>query len=527
VVVILEMKQFMTTKEICKSYINNVHSSTITINPIKPVPVDDFLKEIETLDFYHHGKDRGDGWSSICIHGVEEELTDHPDKYGIENPEYKWCIEDKAPVLTNYFKNDFYKEIKYKRIRVMRLEPNGVIRPHSDSKKNHCYGTINIELGPKKAEFGCLCRMGKQNIDNAIGRAYLFNNMIYHTVMNKSNEHRYQIIIHFEHDHNFEVLKSIEKYERGVWGDLNNSDAALYFSTGPAGKHYGVPKLEHDLEKLKSNKKGFFLHSSVNKRIKVGKDDLYTTFNKWANENRPTILTDKFCFWNPNTRSDDTIALDYKEVEYDESRNYWTYSTDPLVEYITQSDIFSDFDYIISPSTGTNLEYLSVQFKCKNLIGYNYNIESNIIHEEIRNELKSIGSMKAWEGFERLSERIAKKHNFECFTNVNAKSGTRHLFLNVYPSLFFDTVYNANYKYEKINIIEQPELLLPYIENKKIVLNTSNIFGFIDTIKTYTLKELKESWENLMDVLEKSEYTYFIGEDYFKVNKRIRINYDL
>ena len=135
--------------------------------------------------------------------------------------------------------------------------------------------------------------------------------------------------------------------------------------------------------------------------------------------------------------------------------------------------------------------------------------------------------MKAWEGFERLSERIAKKHNFECFTNVNAKSGTRHLFLNVYPSLFFDTVYNANYKYEKINIIEQPELLLPYIENKKIVLNTSNIFGFIDTIKTYTLKELKESWENLMDVLEKSEYTYFIGEDYFKVNKRIRINYDL
>ena len=99
----------MMTKEICKSYISNVHTSSITINPIKPVPVDDFLKEIETLDFYHHGKDRGEGWSSICIHGVEEELADHPDKYGIENPEYKWCIEDKAPVLTNYFKNDFYK----------------------------------------------------------------------------------------------------------------------------------------------------------------------------------------------------------------------------------------------------------------------------------------------------------------------------------------------------------------------------------------------------------------------------------
>ena len=517
----------MMISEIYKSYINNIHSSSITVNPIKTVPVDDFLEEIKTLNFYHHGKDRGEGWSSICVHGVEEELTDHPDKYGIENPEYRWCIEDKAPILTNYFKNDFYKEIKYKRIRIMRLEPNGVIRPHSDSKKNYCYGTINIELGPKKAEFCCLCRMGKQNIDNTIGRAYLFNNMIYHTVMNKSNEYRYQIIIHFEQDHNFEVLKSIEKYERGVWGDLNNSDVALYFSTGPAGKHYGVPKLEQDLEKLKLNKKGFFLHSSVNKRIKIGNDDLYKTFNKWAAENHPTILTDKFCFWNPNVRSDVTIPLNYKEVEYDESKNYWTYSTDPLVEYITQLDERKDFDYIISPSTGTNLEYLSIQFQCKNLIGYNYNIESNIIHEEIRNELKSIGSMKAWEGFERLSERIVKKHNFEYFTNVDAKSGTRHLLINVNPSQFLDTVCNANYQYEKINIIEHPEALLPYVENKKIVINTSNIFGFIDTVKKYSLKELKESWEKLMSVLEKSQYTYFIGEDYFKVNKRIRINYDL
>ena len=135
--------------------------------------------------------------------------------------------------------------------------------------------------------------------------------------------------------------------------------------------------------------------------------------------------------------------------------------------------------------------------------------------------------MKAWEGFERLSERIVKKHNFEYFTNVDAKSGTRHLLINVNPSQFLDTVCNANYQYEKINIIEHPEALLPYVENKKIVINTSNIFGFIDTVKKYSLKELKESWEKLMSVLEKSQYTYFIGEDYFKVNKRIRINYDL
>ena len=124
-------------------------------------------------------------------------------------------------------------------------------------------------------------------------------------------------------------------------------------------------------------------------------------------------------------------------------------------------------------------------------------------------------------------KKIVKKHNFEYFTNVDAKSGTSHLLINVNPSQFLDTVCNANYQYEKINIIEHPEALLPYVENKKIVINTSNIFGFIDTVKKYSLKELKESWEKLMSVLEKSQYTYFIGEDYFKVNKRIRINYDL
>ena len=155
------------------------------------------------------------------------------------------------------------------------------------------------------------------------------------------------------------------------------------------------------------------------------------------------------------------------------------------------------------------------------------NIESNIIHEEIRNTLRLENNMKAWEGFERLTERIVEKHNFVFFTNVNAKSGTRHLFINIDPPQFFDTVCTANYQYEIINIIEQPESLLPYIEGKKIVLNISNIFGFIDSVKKYSLKELKNSWENLMKVLEKSKYTYFIGEDYFKVNKRIRINYDL
>ena len=47
--------------------------------------------------------------------------------------------------------------------------------------------------------------------------------------------------------------------------------------------------------------------------------------------------------------------------------------------------------------------------------------------------------------------------------------------------------------------------------------------GVIAHIAPVSLQELKDSWNRLMNVLKQAEYCYFIGEDYWKVNKRMFI----
>ena len=171
------MIDFSYAKKLAKSKMNNSFKSSLDLVPKKPVPVEDFLNEIRLLNFYHHGSDRGHKWSSCSIYGISQKHTDHPSKYGIENPENTWCNEVFAKKITEYFKNDFM-DMEYSRIRVMRLEPNGMIRPHSDNKNNKLSAAINIELGPDRIEFTMMTRHGTMNLDLYPGRVYLFNNQL-------------------------------------------------------------------------------------------------------------------------------------------------------------------------------------------------------------------------------------------------------------------------------------------------------------------------------------------------------------
>ena len=99
---------------------------------------------------------------------------------------------------------------------------------------------------------------------------------------------------------------------------------------------------------------------------------------------------------------------------------------------------------------------------------------------------------------------------------------TRRFFL-INPYKFIDKIYNGDYDYLKLDLVKILTLL-PFVKNKKVVINTSNIYGYIDMLNNYTFSELKNSCNKLMKVLEQSEYTYFIGEDVYKVNKRMWIN---
>ena len=57
-------------KDISESLTSNVHCSSLTIYPDVKVPVQSFLEEIQNLDFYEHGKDRGQGWSAVTLYGL-------------------------------------------------------------------------------------------------------------------------------------------------------------------------------------------------------------------------------------------------------------------------------------------------------------------------------------------------------------------------------------------------------------------------------------------------------------------------
>ena len=515
-------------KDISDSLTTNVHCSSLTIYPNKEVPLDLFLDEIKNLDFYKHGQDRGEGWSAVTLYGLSEEKTDHHTKYGIENPTFDWCLEEKAPNITNYFKNNFFKNLKYKRIRIMRLDPYGVIRPHSDNEKNSLLNAINIELGPKTPQWTILTQIGQQNLELWPGRVYLFNNYFYHVLYNHSNHYRYQIIIHADNVEELkeEFIRSREEYPKGVYIDnQSNIDSAIWFSTGrPRGTAcINLPYIENTLEDFKNKfDKGLFFSGKFSKKVYIDGQLLLDYYEKWFKENNQTIETDLFCFWNK--QKPEPVSVNYHESGGTDNNGYWTYTTDALVEYVSSNSNNVDFDLIIGPSTGTNLEQLSLTFDCNNMLGFNYNEESNKIHKQLRdyfryNNYDFIG----YEEWEKRTQQLCKKHSMDCHTTVNAKSPTRRFFL-INPYKFIDKIYNGDYDYLKLDLVKNPEALLPFVKNKKVVINTSNIYGYIDMLNNYTFSELKNSWDRLMNVLKQSEYTYFIGEDVYKVNKRIWIN---
>jgi hypothetical protein len=522
----MENKTYET--EIGESLITNVHCSSMSITPEKKIPLKEFYKEIESLDFYEHGSTRGRGWSAVTLYGMGEHMTDHHSKYGIETPVNDWCLEDKAPIITKYFKENFFSNMKYKRIRIMRLDPGGVIRPHNDNEKNTLSNAINIELGPEKPCFTMLTMIGQQNLHLWPGRVYLFNNHFYHAVMNNSDTYRYQIIVHADNmkEMRNELIRSKESFVRGVWRDNNaNIEAAVWYSVGKK-KGTGcenVPYITDTLDELKKhNKKGLFLNGRFkNKTIVKGKP-LHLFFDEWRKSNKDTIQTDLFCLWNPD--KPDPISLDYTVRKPKESIGYWTYTTDALVEYVSSNSINYDIDLVIGPSTGTNLEHLGITYNCDKFLAFNYNEESNKIHKAIRDKFRfEEYEFRSWEAWEKETRKQCNKYKFDCHTVISANSPTRRLFVNINPFAFVDKVYNGIYDYILIDIINNPEKLLPYIKNKKIVINTSNIYGYVDMLDMYSLQELKDSWNRLMNVLKQAEYCYFIGEDYWKVNKRMFI----
>jgi hypothetical protein len=185
-------------------WVQNASGIPYLVLDLPNVPYSKMLEEARSLDdlFIGHrdSSESNWGWSSLVIHGISSQHTDHylsypeyADLHMHEVP-YTWTeIEDRCPVTVDFFKNQFPYS-GYQRIRFMKLAPGGYILPHKDFDKT-CLTAINLSLNnPENCEFA-FNDHGIVPFSNT-GSTIMIANGIQHSVWNRSNESRYHMIVH-------------------------------------------------------------------------------------------------------------------------------------------------------------------------------------------------------------------------------------------------------------------------------------------------------------------------------------------
>ena len=170
----------------------------IGVNP----PYKEMVAEAQGLKdmfVYHRGLENGhNGWRSLAIHGIEATKTNVAEEYGLNSREveYHWTeIQDRCPVTTEYFKNQFpYR--RYQRLRFMLLEAGGFIAPHTDNAVSSLTSAINISLN-NPTDCRLTTTVGTIPFKDQ-GSTFLFNNHYQHAVHNNSDTDRYHMIVHGE-----------------------------------------------------------------------------------------------------------------------------------------------------------------------------------------------------------------------------------------------------------------------------------------------------------------------------------------
>lgn len=169
---------------------------------LNDVPYKHMLAEAQALDhmFVTHRSNDSSGWSSLCVHGISSQHTDH---YGIypeyadltnEQVPYRWTeLADACPVTVAYFRDRFPYDV-YHRVRFMKLAPGGYILPHSDSPDRGLRATNFSLNNPDACEF-VFQGQGLVPLTDS-GSAVMLANGYIHSVWNRSTEPRYHIIVH-------------------------------------------------------------------------------------------------------------------------------------------------------------------------------------------------------------------------------------------------------------------------------------------------------------------------------------------
>jgi hypothetical protein len=173
------------------------------------IDVKSWKTEIQTASNFlvPHREDNNDGWNSCCLHGIDIEKTGAWTNYGYTNEQdvpYRWTsASNSTPSIANFWKKTFPSD-NYRRIRVMALEPDSAITPHSDMP-----GRLPGEDNFNALAFGIPINIAVVHPDNCFmvledygvvpfkeGRAFIVNIRQHHTVVNFSDTPRLHIIGH-------------------------------------------------------------------------------------------------------------------------------------------------------------------------------------------------------------------------------------------------------------------------------------------------------------------------------------------
>ncbi len=164
--------------------------------------------------FTYHRNEGDTGWSSFVINGLEHGKTKSYESYfpGAKETHnlYQVTPEAKAncPVIVKYF-DEIFPEITgintFNRVRIMALEPGGVILPHFDSLNSNSPGPVNIALNnPQNCHFHLWkgSNWTEQSywgyVPFAPGKAFNIDIGNSHMIYNLSDEVRFHMIIHYD-----------------------------------------------------------------------------------------------------------------------------------------------------------------------------------------------------------------------------------------------------------------------------------------------------------------------------------------
>lgn len=178
------------------------------------VPHESIYQEIEKISslMVEHREDYSEhrGWKSFCIHGKSYDATREDQHYNDTRP-HTWTAEAKElmPNTVHYFQT-VWPKTTYHRLRVMLLEPNGIISLHRDSPTSNL-SAINIAI-TNPAD----CKFVMENhgpVPFRPGCAFWLDTHNRHTIINQSSEPRWHIIIHQHFTVDFQeiVLQSYDK----------------------------------------------------------------------------------------------------------------------------------------------------------------------------------------------------------------------------------------------------------------------------------------------------------------------------